>query len=168
MMGDASDWSRAYARQAEADLATWERLLRDRTVPECHRMIFLQMACEKLAKAHLCRIGGKIERLQSSHIGTAKTLPAIILQRLVPTRKGSDTRRILAYSRQLCGEIEMLAPSIHREGRRPDNCEYPWEDRDGRIYSPLDWSFTPADLLLAPIGPTFLKLVKEAVAELLA
>ncbi len=39
-------WSRAYARQAPADLEAREALLGAR-VPACQHLHFLQMACEK-------------------------------------------------------------------------------------------------------------------------
>src|SRR5271157_4632424 len=52
-------WSRAYARQAQADLEAREALL-GAPAPACQHLHFLQMACEKIAKAHRCLGGGKI------------------------------------------------------------------------------------------------------------
>ncbi len=45
------DWSRAYARQAQADLDAREALL-NAEVPACQHLHFLRMACEKIARAH--------------------------------------------------------------------------------------------------------------------
>jgi len=61
----------------------------------------------------------------------------------------------------------MLAPAVKRGGQRPDNCEYPWEDAGGELHVPLDWSFAPANLLVAPAGRTFLKLVRESIDRFL-
>jgi hypothetical protein len=52
-MADHASWARGYARQAQADFQTFEKL-QAMPVPECHKLQFLQMACEKLVKAHLC------------------------------------------------------------------------------------------------------------------
>src|SRR6476646_5983893 len=81
-MATAAEWAVAYARQANADFRTWE-LLQDRDdVPEFHKLLFLQMACEKLTKAHLCSDGTRPDDLQSSHAFTAKNLPIIIRQQV--------------------------------------------------------------------------------------
>lgn len=166
-MSTADDWAKAYARQAGADLDTHDLLASDKSVPECHKLMFLQMACEKLTKAHLCAEGSDPKQLQSSHAYTAKNLPIIIMQqirfsRLIP--KGA--RWVLQHSRHLAREIEVLAPAVDRDGQRPDNCEYPWEDSGGQLHLPLEWTFTPSNLLTARAGRTFLKLVREAIKRL--
>jgi hypothetical protein len=56
-MSDSQEWAKAFARQARADFETWDRLQGIAETPECHRLLFLQMACEKLTKAHLCKAG---------------------------------------------------------------------------------------------------------------
>ncbi len=43
-MATDAEWSLAYARQADADFCTFQ-LLQTLSVPECHRLQFLQMAC---------------------------------------------------------------------------------------------------------------------------
>ncbi len=55
-MATAADWAIAYARQADADFNTFEAI-QDLSIPSCHKLQFLQMACEKLVKAHLCQGG---------------------------------------------------------------------------------------------------------------
>ena len=59
-----AEWSRGFARQARADFDTWNALQRYLSIPEgvrapprCQKLHFLQMACEKLAKAHLLKAG---------------------------------------------------------------------------------------------------------------
>lgn len=55
-MATSDEWASAYARQADADFTTFETL-QSLPLPQCHKLQFLQMACEKLVKAHLCGIG---------------------------------------------------------------------------------------------------------------
>ena len=167
-MSSAMDWSSAYARQADADFGTWKILQQAAGVPECHRMLFLQMACEKLCKAHLIAQGAMPETLQTSHGYIAKPLPLIIKE--VLGSQGKDLRRmrpLLCASRRLAAEIEVLSPAIDRNGQRPDNCEYPWEDHGGTVHSPLDRTFHPSNLLTTPCGPTFVKAIGDAIAQLL-
>ena len=44
-------WAQAFARQAESDLHVYDVLVTDPSLPACHRLHYLQMACEKLCKA---------------------------------------------------------------------------------------------------------------------
>lgn len=163
----ASEWQTAYARQARADFDTWTELQRIISVPECHRLLFLQMACEKLTKAHLCNIGSRPNSLQSSHAYGAKNLRLILREQLLAL--GYQRNRIaglLAALKQMAEQIELLAPAVKRGGQREDNCEYPWEDLAGKVQSPLDWRFTPTELLMKPAGRTFLKAVSAAIDRL--
>ena len=162
-----TDWAGAYARQAAADWATHERLWPEAAVPDCHKLMFLQMACEKLAKAHLRRFGADPAALQSSHAYAAKTLPVIV--RLQLRRPGTRVRNapwVLAMVRRLAREIELLAPAVDDGGGRPDNCEYPWADARGRLHVPAEWTFPTVALLAAPAGRVFLKLMRTAIADL--
>jgi hypothetical protein len=166
-MSTADDWAKAYARQAGADLGTYDLLADNELVPECHRLMFLQMACEKLTKAHLCAEGKDPKQLQSSHAYAAKNLTTIIKQQIVFS--GSNPKGapwVLGHSKHLANEIEILAPAVDRGGQRPDNCEYPWEDHGGNLHLPLTWTFTTSNLLTEPAGRTFLKLVREAIKRL--
>ena len=65
-MATPDEWGRAYARQAQADVDTWDHLVGS-SLPECQKLHFMQMACEKLAKAHLYKAGARPEGLQGSH-----------------------------------------------------------------------------------------------------
>ena len=124
-------WSRGYAQQAQADLNTREVLL-SATVPACQHLHFLQMACEKISKAHRCLGGAAPETLMHSHGFAAKVLPQIARELLrrsafVAHLEVADSG-IEAMVRQLAREVDLLAPTVDDDGRRPDNCEYPWED----------------------------------------
>ena len=65
-MADHAAWAVGYARQAQADFQTFEEF-QAMTVPECHKLQFLQTACEKLVKAHLCFENADPSGLQTSH-----------------------------------------------------------------------------------------------------
>ncbi len=165
-MSTPREWTLAFARQARADLDTWFHLKGNGDVPECHKLLFLQMACEKLTKAYLCNAGSHPGDLQASHCYTAKHLPAVIRKQIeTASLTPAQARWIVQHAKQLAQEIELLAPAIRRGGQRPDNCEYPWKDALGRLHVPLDWTFAPSKLLEAPTGRTFLKLLRDAATS---
>jgi hypothetical protein len=167
-MSSPADWAKGYARQAEADFATWGILQAEDAVPECHKLLFLQMACEKLCKAHLIARNTAPETLQASHGYIARPLPIVVREQIIFSRRDlAGMRRVLQDARHLPEEIEVLNPAVDRNGQRRDNCEYPWEDHAGNVHSPLDWTFHPSNLLTAPSGRTFLKLVRAAINRLL-
>lgn len=166
-MATGDEWATGYARQADADLRLFERLRPDAAVPACQKMMLLQMACEKLAKAYLCDTGADPAVLQTSHAYIAGTLPAVVYQTAV-ARNYSPQRLagLTPFVRHLGREIELLTPSVTRAGQRPDNCEYPWENGNGDLHVPLDWSFAATRLLAQPAGRVFLTLVRAAIDEL--
>lgn len=166
-MAEGTQWAVAYARQADADFQTFQRL-QDLPVPECHRLLFLQMACEKLVKSHLCGQGTNPADVQASHAYVAKSLPVVLRQQAVFVNyRGSKAEATLTNAKHLAKEIELLAPAVKRGGQRPDNCEYPWEDSDGFVRTPLHWSFYPSELLAKPAGRSILKLIRGAINRLL-
>jgi hypothetical protein len=171
-MAAPAQWSLAYARQAAADFdlfQTLERVGGEYGVRECHKLQLLQMACEKLVKAHLCGEGTDPAALQTSHAYVAANLPRILRQAAVSINFGGRAARsALQHTKHLAQEIEILAPAVKRGGVRPDNCEYPWEDASGGLHLPLDWRFAPSDLLVARAGRSFLKLVRTAIDNLLS
>ena len=166
-MATNAEWATAYARQADADFKTFQALQRT-PLPECHKLQFLQMACEKLVKAHLCGQGVDPPSLQKSHAYVAGTLPVVLRQymSLINFTKPA-AREVSKHVKHLSQEINVLAPAVKRGGDRPDNCEYPWADSNGTLHVPLDWSFYPSQLLVAPSGRAFLKLVRGAINQLL-
>jgi hypothetical protein len=166
-MATSAEWAEAYARQADADFKTFEKL-QPLPIPTCHQLQFLQMACEKLVKAHLCGTGAEPGTLQQSHAYIAKTLPKTLQQQaLFVNFRGPKAKEVLRRAAGLAKEIELLAPAVKRGGKRPDNCEYPWEDSRGRLHSPLDWSFQLSQLVVLPAGRTTLKLIRGAINRLL-
>jgi hypothetical protein len=165
-MADRTAWAIGYARQAQADFRSFENL-QAIPGPECHKLQFLQMACEKLVKAHLCVEGANPADLQASHAYVARTLPVVLRQQAGSINYGgAAARTTLKRARLLAAEVEVLAPAVTRNGQRPDNCEYPWEDAAGEIHVPLDWTFAPSELLVQHAGRMALKLIVGAIDRL--
>jgi hypothetical protein len=164
-MSSTDEWSRAFARQAAVDFDAWNVLGANDELAACQKLHFLQMACEKISKAHLCAAGNDPTALQASHGYTAKTLPLIVREQVarLTGRKPKRHDFLVRHARHLAREIELLAPSINDGGRRPDNCEYPWEDSSGKIHIPAEHSFPTLHLLTAPAARTFLKCLHEAI-----
>ncbi len=175
-MATVQEWSIAYARQADADLRMYqflEGLPRDcldgGSLPACHRLQFLQMACEKLVKSHSCARGTSPSSLQASHGVVSKGLPIVIRAETAALNfRGEASRNVNKHANHLAQEIELLAPSVRRSGRRPDNCEYPWEDGNGRLHVPLDWGFASSGLISEPGGRAILKLIRSAINRLVS
>ena len=168
-MATSAEWAVGYARQADADFKTFEAIQTLAVpVPECHKLQFLQMACEKLVKARRCGEGIDPATLQASHAVVAKYLPTVLREYMEFLNfTGGKAREALNRARQLAQEIDVLAPAVKRGGQRPDNCEYPWEDAGGILHVPLDWTFPPSTLSVTPTGRTILKLIRGAINRLL-
>ena len=153
-MTDIRQWQHAYAKQAEADLAAFHVLRQSTGLPPCLPLHCLQMTCEKLSKAYLC--------------STAKSLPELFLRQralLKPRSLRSDSA-LLKQIKNLCREIEILAPTVDSQ-RRPDNCEYPWEDGAGVVVVPADHSFPAWSLHSEAAGQELLKVIPLAISALL-
>ena len=169
-MATVKEWSNAYARQAKADFMTYQALesLRSEAVlgwsiPICHKLQFLQMACEKLAKAHLCTRGTAPASLQASHAYISKVLPVVIRQEMVAVNfRGKSAKNLGSFAATSCARNLVASPSVRRGGQRPDNCEYPCEDIDGRDTSLSLGSFCSAQLIAQPAGRSMLKLIQSA------
>ncbi len=160
-------WQEAFARQAKSDLAARDALLEKRDLPACHQLHYLQMACEKLAKAHLIATGSNPLEIQQSHCYVAKQIP-IIAKNVVAREAGrlrSDTWIVRAIH-GLAQQIEMLSPSCDDGGRTPSNCEYPWVMADGRVVAPAQFNFA-LDSLHGKAGVKLVKIVGEAIDELI-
>jgi hypothetical protein len=172
-MPTPGEWSSAFARQALADFDTWQALesylalpAGAQPLPVSLKLHFLQMACEKLAKAHLLLAGSKLTDLAQSHAYVAKTIPLIVREQMI---LNGENERVASSVREQCKklarEIELLAPSVDYVGKRRDNCEYPWED-GGKAIAPAEWPFTSLHLLTAKEGRNILKRIREAIWRL--
>ena len=163
-MATPNEWASGYARQAQADFVAWQALEEDDSAQPCHRMMLLQMASEKLCKARLIDGGTPPVALQTSHAYVANPLPIVIRSQLEVLGENLRARAgLLQFARHLASEIEVTNPAVTRDGRRPENCEYPWEDTATNLHSPLDHNFIPLQLLRDRHGPLFVKMLKLAI-----
>lgn len=156
------EWADAFARQARSDMAVCELLLPINKLERCHKLHYLQMACEKIAKAYRLRdMGMTIEETESSHKAFSKFIeghfksPSVKRQYAGRKELLRNTER---FARSLAEDIEKLAPAIDREAT-PQNAEYPWED-SGKIICPCDHDFSRLSRLDTPEGENFLDIVK--------
>jgi hypothetical protein len=61
--------------------------------------------------------------------------------------RGAAAKNVINRARHLAQEIDLLAPPVTKAGQRPANCEYQWEDGNGRLRSPLSWTFPSSELI---------------------
>ena len=118
------DWARGYARQALSDLRARE-MLANAGAEKCHRLHFLQMAAEKVCKAHLTFKSGH-ENVRKTHAYVARILP--IIARLfysVINANNQIARWEISQLQHLAREIELLAPACDDGNLRQDNSESP-------------------------------------------
>lgn len=134
------DWVRSYARQALSDLLARECLTRT-NLPKCHRLHFLQMAAEKVCKAHLTAANGHAN-VRRTHACVARVLPAIA-RHFYPLTNDANRMPVweIAQIRRLAQEIEVLAPACDAGEARQDNSEYPWLDGHGDVQTPCEYAF---------------------------
>lgn len=155
----------AFMAQARSDWHAY-RVLNEAHVAMCHRLHYLQMACEKLAKAYRLRdTKAPVDDLVSKHSGFSKFVAPFFMAVLKDEYSGKDQqlRALVQRARALAREIEKLAPAIDRE-ESPENAEYPWE-RDGQVTAPCDFAFPSLEPLRQPGGRAFLNLVERALDD---
>lgn len=171
----AAAWRLAYARQAVSDFEVYDLLCHSPGIHECQRMHYLQMALEKSAKAHFwgsSGAGSAASKVNRSHKVAEKYLPLVISQYWARTRRGTPMPGNLKKAvKQLCKEVDLLAPAVLEGESWRDNCEYPWEILDGDglvvdIQSPLDHEFNPSSMVKDPGVTTLLKAVRMLVQEI--
>lgn len=159
-------WSKAFARQAHSDFAARDALLQHDELPECHQLHFLQMAMEKLAKAHLLQASATHEEVRKSHAYIAKVIPLIVRQELSQA-PGHTSEWVVAAVRVLARRVELLSPSVTDGGASPSNCEYPWQSRPGEVVAPSEYDFR-IEPLFERAGVTMLKVLKARAAAMSA
>ena len=106
--------------------------------------------------------------MQASHAFVARNLLQIFheQQRRSKQRDLHPRSALMKQIKNLSREIELLAPTVDKE-RRPDNCEYPWEDAQGNILIPANYSFAVLPLLTEPAGQELLRVLPLALYDLL-
>lgn len=139
-MTDRQNWQTAFLKQARVDWDTYQRI-RQGTWPECHQLLLLQMASEKLSKALLVVGHSSLETIAQSHAAFVKFMHIASNQRKIQKTLGmkkSQQRAQFKTLLPLAYEIELLAPALAQNG---PNAEYPWKNASGNILAPADYPF---------------------------
>jgi hypothetical protein len=159
-------YASAFISQARSDWHVHRILAKRDDVAVCHRLHYLQMVCEKLAKAYRLRdTNARLDDLVSKHSGFAKFIGPYFAVVLKDDYRGKDEqlRGLLRRARAIAREVEKLAPAIDRLAT-PENAEYPWE-RGEQVMVPCDYGFPSLELLRQPGGRTFLNLIERAIDD---
>jgi hypothetical protein len=158
---DASAFWQAHSSIAPAASSLAEE------VPACHSLHYLQMACEKIAKAYRLRdTTGDLDEITSKHTGFTKFINTFLRSPAwVAEFKGRDGahQAVVRASVKFAREIEKLAPAVDRAAF-PENVEYPWE-AGGKVVSPCDYSYPALSFLGEPGGRSFLKTIDRAFRD---
>jgi len=151
--------------QAQSDFAVYRVHLKN--AEECHRLHYLQMACEKIAKAYRLRDEQTFTESELySHAVFSKFILGFLKTVWLRNRYGSrdaKRRHLERYARNLATAIEKLAPAIDR-ANTPANVEYPWI-AGGRVYAPVSHRFGIAERLSEPAGRDFVALIELAITD---
>ncbi|HEV8551544.1 MAG TPA: hypothetical protein VGQ57_20995, partial [Polyangiaceae bacterium] len=134
-------YASAFIAQARSDWQAY-RVLEQSEVAPCHPLHYLQMVCEKVAKAYRLRdTQAPVDQLVSTHSGFSKFISAFFAAVLKDEYVGKSAQlaSLIQFSRRLAREIEKLAPAVDRLST-PENAEYPWE-RDGHVTAPCEFGF---------------------------
>lgn len=155
----------AYAEQGRSDFAVYKEHLQG--VEECHRLHFLQMACEKIAKAYRLRDTPSFtEEDLYSHVIFSRFISNLLTSPQIKQRyygKDATRKHIEKYARGLAQSIERLAPAVDWKGT-PSNVEYPWVSGLTAVV-PTGYRFAVSEQLAKPDGRNFLNLIEIAITD---
>jgi hypothetical protein len=163
----------AFLRQARSDYQVFRHLWeQDRTeTAACHPLHYLQMSCEKLAKAVMMATGDR-DFDRYSHAAFSD-LPPLLRRLNVASKLGNRNFRtfknFLRRSAPIFHGIDELHPSVgpRQPGGGPSegpNTEYPWQAPDGQgghiWIAPVDHSFRIVAQLLSGDGAAVVDLIE--------
>lgn len=143
-------WKDGFLRQAESDYEVY-RALGQSKAALCHRLHYLQMASEKLAKSFLCH--GTQRPSKKTHYVLVRFLKLTKLQSRVARLLNYDSNNHLSYCAYIdsllavASRVEDLAPAGGSFDKM--NPEYPWEAAPGIVQAPVEYAFSefsPTDL----------------------
>lgn len=138
------DWARAFALQALSDLNVREVLV-SANAEKCHRLHFLQMAAEKICKAHVIMVDG-YDSLKKTHAYVKAVLPVIARQFYAHENSHDQIAKWeIKKIKSLAGQVELLCPACHAGKSREDNSGYPWLDAQGTVQIPCQYNFPGID-----------------------
>jgi len=135
------NWRKAYLAQAWSDYEVFRKLNSDGH-PLCHKLHYLQMATEKLAKGFLCNADDpppkKTHFVLVRFLQVSKHRPEWV-KRLGYEGRNRVYASIVDNLLPLAERIEKLAPVGGDFDRI--NPEYPWMDSGGKVICPAAYSF---------------------------
>jgi hypothetical protein len=155
------------ARQLPTELHGLLEQIGEWRAESCHALHYLQMACEKIAKAYRFRDSETAERrLLTEHVAFSQFIESFYaapaMKRQYAGRE-SQLRSQRKLAANLAREIERLAPAVDREAF-PVNTEYPWAD--GKVVVvPCEYTFPSLSLLRDGGGRSFLKVLTVAMTD---
>jgi hypothetical protein len=149
------DWHEAFLEQARSDQHILDRLAHP-AVEYCHRLHYLQMVAEKLAKS-LLTPPGSAAAPPMSHAAFVRMLQVLKGRPEIRRQLGFDDpvcfKQYIDSLLDLAGRIEALAPA--QAGLTQSNPEYPWKDPDTlEIHAPCRFDFPSFD----PRAPKMAKI----------
>jgi hypothetical protein len=139
-------WHEAYLAQARSEYAVLRRL-NSPGVEYAHRLHYLQMVTEKLAKG-MQTPAGSTKAAAKSHIHFVRMLQALPTLTWVWRKLGYPNARafrsLIGSVLSMAWKIERLAPD--QAGLTKPNPEYPWVDLSSRrVYAPAEYKFPEFD-----------------------
>lgn len=150
---------RLFLVQARTDFVVFELLHKQPDLPPCHALHYLQMATEKLGKAHAWKNGypGK-----ETHRAFVKFLRSLSSNRQAQRQLGYEGKKenwkhLLPKSVPLAESVEDLAPALAQDG---PNAEYPWPPNAPHT-APVEHTFTLWQELESSSGRRFLRLTSH-------
>jgi hypothetical protein len=133
-------WRDSFLEQARSDYEMFGRL-NDGVTPFCHRLHFLRMATEKLAKGYIC----------NETSGPPPHTHFALVRLLMTIKNRPEMREQLGYGRQygafssyvdsllpIAGRLEQLAPVGGHDDKL--NPEYPWMC-GGTVQCPAQYAY---------------------------
>ena len=156
-------WHEAYLTQARSEHAVL-RKLEDPSVEYCHRLHYLQMVAEKLAKAMLTAPGSAAPA-PTSHAAFVRMLRVLKsrpeIRRRLGYRDSATFKKYIDSLLNLAERIERLSPT--QAGLTRPNPEYPWENPATHdVQAPADYPFPEFD----PKDPRMIK-IDRLISDLL-
>jgi hypothetical protein len=157
-----TEFQRLFLVQARSDFAVFELLKKRSELPCCHTLHYLQMATEKLGKAHAWKKGP----IKQTHRAFVKFLRSVSTNRKAQKQLGFEGKNenwehSIRKSAALAERIEDLAPALSQDGPNP---EYPWP-REAPEFAPVEHQFEVwQDLEEKAEGRQFLKLARSLFA----
>ncbi len=157
-------WREAYLKQARSDLAVFRWLNRPE-IEYCHRLHYLQMMSEKLARGYFVS-PEETEPPEPTHAGLVRMLQVIKGRRDICAMLGVDRNSFKEFIDSLLDfvlQVQSLAPAIARFTR--PNPEYPWRplgEENVRVPGEFDFqAFNPRSVQMAKL----LNLLDDLISE---